>query len=211
VGTSAYSELFDRALGAVDDAAADDVRGRILTAAREQFRISGIRRSSIEDVARRAGISRITVYRRFATKDALVEEVLLAELRDYFEEFRRVVKGASTAAERVVEGFALSLRAARQNSLAGGLMATEPQVMVQFLAADGRVLQALTGFVAGQLRLEQEAGEIPADVDPRLVAELMARVSLSFFLTPDSVVDLDDPEQVRDVARRLLAPLVARS
>ena len=202
-----YSALFDRALE--DDDVPDGARARILEAAREQFRLVGIRRSSIEDVARRAGLTRVTVHRRFGTKEALVEEVLLAELRAFFGQFRAAVSEVPTAADRVVEGFALALGAARRNPLAGGLMATEPHVVVPFLAADGRVLHAVRDFVAGQLRREQEAGEIAADVDVRVVAELMARVTLSFFLAPDSAVDLDDPDQVRDVARRFLAPLVA--
>jgi TetR/AcrR family transcriptional repressor of uid operon len=41
-----------------------------------------------------------------------------------------------------------------------------------------------------------------------LVAELMVRVSSSFLLTPSHVIDLDDDEQVRAVARRFLVPML---
>jgi TetR/AcrR family transcriptional repressor of uid operon len=37
----------------------------------------------------------------------------------------------------------------------------------------------------------------------------MVRLSASFLAIPSHVVDLDDPEQLRDLARRYLAPLVA--
>jgi hypothetical protein len=41
-----------------------------------------------------------------------------------------------------------------------------------------------------------------------LVAELMARVSASFLVTPSQVVDLDDDEQVRALARKFLVPML---
>jgi TetR/AcrR family transcriptional repressor of uid operon len=190
--------------------AADGMRDKILAAAHEQFRLVGVRRSSVEDVARRAGISRISVYRRFATKDALVEEVLLHALRGYFTEFRAAVRHAPTATERVVEGFVISLQAARRDPLAGGMMVTEPHVLVPFLTTEGgRILASVREFVAGQLGREQLAGNIAGSVDVQLVAELLVRVTFSFFVTPQSYVDLDDAEQLRNVARQLLAPLVA--
>ena len=41
----------------------DEIRSRFLDAAYEQFRRMGAQRSTMEDVARRAKVSRITVYR----------------------------------------------------------------------------------------------------------------------------------------------------
>src|SRR5689334_10459591 len=51
----------------------DETDRRLLDAAHDQFCLLGIRRSTMEDVARRAGVSRVTVYRRFTNKDRLVE------------------------------------------------------------------------------------------------------------------------------------------
>lgn len=187
----------------------DPYRERILIAAAEQFRARGIRRSSMDDVARRAGISRITVYRRFATKTALVEELLLGELRDYVAEFRRVVAGQATGEGRLVEGFVASLRAARGNRLVAGLLAADPEAVVSMLTTGGGpVLGAIRDFVAGQLGHDQRDGLIPATVDTRLVAEVVARLALSFLITPDSHVDLDDDDQVRCFTRTVVGPLI---
>ena len=49
---------------------------RIAQAALEQFSETGIRRSSVEDVGRRAGLSRVTVYRQVGTKEDLVRLVM---------------------------------------------------------------------------------------------------------------------------------------
>ncbi|WP_145926715.1 TetR/AcrR family transcriptional regulator [Amycolatopsis orientalis] len=187
----------------------DEIALRLLDAAYEQFCRMGIRRSTMEDVARRAGVSRITAYRRFATKDALVEQVVRREFRRYFDQFLLDIQHAETAADRVVLGFASALRAIRHNPLIGGLMTVEPDVLVPSMVSDGgNTLATVRRFVAGQLRREQHAGNVSADVDVELVAELMTRVCSSFLITPSQVVDLDDDEQVREVARRFLVPML---
>ncbi|WP_344476493.1 TetR/AcrR family transcriptional regulator [Nonomuraea monospora] len=187
----------------------DEPRTRILDAAYEQFCRMGIRRSTMEDVARRAKVSRITVYRRFATKDVLVEHVVRREFRRYFDQFLGEIEQAGTAADRVVLGFVSSLRAIRSNPLIGGLIAAEPDLLVPSMFSDGgRTLATVRHFVAGQLRREQRAGHVPADLDTDLVAEMMVRVSASFLAIPSQVVDLDDDARLADVARRFLVPML---
>lgn len=46
--------------------------GAILQAARQEFEENGIRRTGVDDVAKRAGVSRSTLYRRFPNKEALL-------------------------------------------------------------------------------------------------------------------------------------------
>ncbi|MCL2586363.1 MAG: TetR/AcrR family transcriptional regulator [Streptosporangiales bacterium] len=188
----------------------DETGSRVLDAAYEQFRRTGIRRSTMEDVARRAGVSRITVYRRFATKDALVERVVRREFRRYFDQFLLEIGQAGSVADRVVLGFVSSLRAIRRNPLVGGLMSAEPDLLVPSLISDGgRTLAVVRQFVAGQLRREQRAGNVPGDLDIDLVAELMVRVSGSFLTVPGEIVDLDDEEQLAHVARQFLVPMLS--
>jgi len=199
----AYSDAVER----VDDV--DEARARILDAARDQFSRMGIQRSTMEDVARRAGVSRITVYRRFANKDVLVEHVVRREFRRYFDQFLIDIEQAETVADRVVLGFVSSLRAIRRNPLIGGLMTAEPTLVVSSMVSDdGRTLATVRAFVAGQLRREQRAGNVSDDLDIDLVAEMMVRVSASFLAIPSHVVDLDDDEQIAAVARRFLVPML---
>ncbi|TMR37461.1 TetR/AcrR family transcriptional regulator [Nonomuraea zeae] len=199
----AYLDAVER----VDDT--DELRARILDAAYEQFCRMGIRRSTMEDVARRAKVSRITVYRRFATKDALVEHVVRREFRRYFDRFLIDIEQAGTAADRVVLGFVSSLRAIRNNPLIGGLIAAEPDLLVPSMIADGgQTLATVRQFVAGQLRHEQRAGHVSGDLNTELVAEMMVRVSASFLATPSQVIDLDDDDQLAAVARQFLVPML---
>lgn len=207
---SLLQRAYADAVGRVDDV--DEARSRVLDAAYEQFCRMGIQRSTMEDVARRAGISRITVYRRFATKDALVEQVVRREFRRYFDRFLVDIEQARTAADRVVLGFVSSLRAIRSNPLIGGLIAAEPDLLVASVTGDGgQTLATVRQFVAGQLRHEQRAGNVAGGLDADLVAELMVRVSASFLAFPSQVVDLDDDTQLAAVARQFLVPMLERA
>ncbi|WP_308013323.1 TetR/AcrR family transcriptional regulator [Streptomyces beigongshangae] len=199
----AFTEAAD---GADQD---DEMSARLLDAAYEQFCRMGIKRSTMADVARLAGVSRITVYRRFATKDQLVEQVVRREFRRYFDRFIEDIRDAGTVADRVVLGFASSLRAIRHNPLVGGLIAAEPDALVPSMTGDGgRTLGVVQQFVASRLRQEQVAGNIAGHVEVDMVAEMMVRVSASFLIIPSHVLDLDDEEQVRAAARQFLVPML---
>lgn len=191
------------------EAGDDETSGRILDAAFDLFCHIGIQRTTMEDVARRAGTSRITVYRRFATKSVLVDQVVRRDIRRYFDRFLVDIEHAETVADRVVVGFVSSLRAIRHNPLIRRLMAADPDALIPTTIGDnGRTFAAVRAFVAGQLRREQEAGNVSGAVDAEIVAELMVRVCASFLVIPSQVVDLDDDEQLADLARRFLVPML---
>ncbi|WP_040697921.1 helix-turn-helix domain-containing protein, partial [Nocardia vinacea] len=61
-----------------DDAA--DPETRILDAALVQFSKVGVKKTTIEDVARQAGVDRVTVYRRVGSRDDLVQAVISREV-----------------------------------------------------------------------------------------------------------------------------------
>lgn len=202
------SSLLERALAEAGAGAEDDAHAELLDAAHDLFCRHGIQRTTMDDVARAAGLSRITVYRRLSSKEALVEQVVLREFRRYLDQFLLDIAPARTAEERVVLGFVSSLRSIRTNPLIGGLMVAEPQTLVPMLERTGRTLETVSRFVAGQLRREQAAGHVGPSVDVDMVAEVMVRLTTSFLLTPSHQIDLDDDTQVGDVARRYLAPLL---
>src|SRR5215469_16060671 len=91
----------------------DDVSVRILDAALAEYLAHGFRRTSVDDVARRAGIGRATIYRRFAARDELVQAVLVRETRRFFADIAAATNELPALADRLVEGFVVGLRKAR--------------------------------------------------------------------------------------------------
>src|SRR5579875_2436347 len=96
---------------------------QILDAALEQFQLAGIRRSSVEDVARRAGVSRITVYRRFPRKELLVAEVVRRETRRVVAAVDAETAAIPGFARRMAESFVVMLRVLREHPLIRRLLA----------------------------------------------------------------------------------------
>src|SRR3954469_4931255 len=92
---------------------ADPTTDRVVSGALAQFEDFGIRKTTMEDVARRAGVARVTVYRRFANKERLVEAVLLGEAQRFFAELEAATARFGSVEDRIVEAFAHTLAAAR--------------------------------------------------------------------------------------------------
>ncbi len=55
---------------------ADPATERLPDAALAQFEDMGLRRTTIEDIAKRAGVDRVTVYRRLGSKDDVIQSRL---------------------------------------------------------------------------------------------------------------------------------------
>lgn len=197
------------ALALTEAPPSDTLSEQILEAAREQFTTFGLRRSTVDDVARRAGVSRVTVYRRIGNKDSLVSACLLREYRRFLVEVDDAVAALPTTEDRLVEGFAAVLRHIREHPLIGGLLRLEPETMLPFLTLEsGPAFLAIRDYLADRLREARRAEGRPVS-DPTPVAELMVRVTVSFLLNPVSCFELDDGTRVREFARCYLVPLLA--
>lgn len=182
--------------------------GRILDAALELVAASGIRNLTMDEVARRAGVGRMTVYRRFGEKGRLVEALAVRESRRCLAELDAAIGPEAPIEDQVAAGFVTSLRLAREHPLLNRLGRFEPEAVLGALRADGgAVFAAARAFVAERLRASQLAGVI-GEMDVEAAAELLVRIALSFVLVQDSALPVDDDERAADLARRLIAPIL---
>lgn len=187
------------------DPSTDDVGESILDTALEEFLAYGLRRTTVDVVAKRAGVSRATLYRRFDGKDAVVQAVLVRESRRFFESIAAAVAGVSTVEDRLVEGFVVGVRYARADRLLNRLLASDPEALLPYLTTNGAlVVAAAREFLVVQGGSREPVG----DRTPDGVAELFVRLAISFTLLPESAIPLETDEEVRVFARAYLAPLM---
>ncbi len=186
----------------------DALFDRVAVAALDEFAEHGIRRTSMEDVARRAGVSRMTVFRRFASKQRLVEIVIAREVHRGMQELDLLWDGAETLEDRLVAGFEFAGRYVRGHPLFDRLLRSEPDVLLPPLTLDGGpVLELYRSLIAQRLQAEVNAGRAATpDIDG--VAEVTARLAISLLLTRDGTITLDDPNSVRRLVNLTLLPML---
>ncbi|MFF2087395.1 TetR/AcrR family transcriptional regulator [Nocardia sp. NPDC058176] len=181
---------------------------KLLDSALSAFLDFGIKRTSMGEIARRAGISPATLYRRYESKNELVEAVGVREAQRYVAEIDERVRAVADPADQMVEIFVAFVTTIAGNELLRRLLGTEPEMILPRLTTDaGPILAVGRGYLAEKLR-ELPVGAGSPDFDPDLVAEIMARLALSLALTPDGLIPLDDAEAGREFARRTLLPMV---
>lgn len=183
----------------------DAVGESIVDAALEEVLAYGLRRTNVDVVARRAGVSRATLYRRFDGKDALVQAVLVRESRRFFTGIASAVRDLPSPRERLVEGFVVGVRFAREDRLLNRLLASDAEALLPYLTTNGAlVVAAARDFLVRQAPGEPVAGRTPAGV-----AEMFVRLAISFTLLPQGAIPLDTDGDVRAFAQAYLAPLMS--
>ena len=179
----------------------------VLDAAADHLRRFGLARWSVEDVADAAGVGRTSVYRWFGSREDLVHAVLARELRDTLAAASAAAASAATFEDRAVESALVCLRAL-DGSIVDHLLRTDPAAVLPLLTTGAGPLVALArAALAPQLR---SAGIVRDERQADVLAETLARLGLSFVLTRDTVVPVDDPAALRRAVRSMLAPLLAR-
>ncbi|MFI5718439.1 TetR/AcrR family transcriptional regulator [Nocardia sp. NPDC051750] len=186
----------------------DEVDERILDATLNRILQVGVRRSSLDDIARRCGINRVTIYRRFSSKDALIEAALSREIARILGEATSIATTTEGVDAQIEETVLFVLRLTRTHPLVTRLLGVAPEEALGFYTVRGEemVSQGIE-YIAGVLAAGQEQGVL-ARYDPRPVAELVARMAHSLMLTPTAGVDFDDEAAARGFIRAAIVPLM---
>ena len=170
----------------------DPLEGRILDAAVEAALVHGLTRLSVADVAKRAGISRPTLYKRHPSKEALVAAAVMREAALVIEAVERAVDGVDRAdgpdaALRV--GVLTALRQLRDHPLLDRVVRTEPEMLVPTLTTDdGLILSVIRPPI--EALIVDRFSSLDA-VTCRRVADMLTRLLLSYALNAP-----DDPPEV---------------
>lgn len=174
----------------------------ILDAALAEFERVGIRRARVETVAKQSGVSRATLYRRFADKDALVEAALVHKFMAFMGRLNEVMSAQPTLEESLVEGFVALRGMTRDDPLLVRLFAVEPETVMPLLTIRAAPLLAVArDFLVSTI---SAAGREPPDgTSFDVVAEMAVRLMHSLLAAPEGVIAQDD-DGARDFARRYM-------
>lgn len=149
-----------------------------LDAARECVMTVGVRRTTFSDVARRAGISRMTLYRRHPDLQSVLAALMTRDLGAIIEGAVAEVQSLPTARERLVEALGFGLQAMASSPLVLRILEVDPELLLPYVTDRiGETQRAVLAVLERFVRDGHEDGSIRAG-DPSLTAgclELSAR------------------------------------
>jgi AcrR family transcriptional regulator len=177
---------------------------RILEAAEQCIRRYGLRRVSMGDVARAAGLSRGSVYNHFHDREALVDAVLERAADRFVASSEASVHKRRTLAGQVAEA-AVFIRAHQHDPLLTVTVGDEESLLASLLTAriEGLVARWIE-FWQPYLEDAERRGEVRRGLDRRAAAEWIVRLMLSLVIMPSTVVDLDDPDALRHYVQQFV-------
>jgi AcrR family transcriptional regulator len=143
-------------------------RDRVLEAARAAFAAEGSD-VSLDEIARRAGVGAGTVYRHFASKEALFEAVVFDRIAELVEEARALADDPDPgpAFSSFVE------RLAREGALKRDLVEALAHNGVRLQFGEAPILRELTDVLAELLRRAQLVGAVRRDINVDDVVALL--------------------------------------
>lgn len=179
-----------------------------LDAARACILGVGWKRTTLTDVARRAEVSRMTIYRRWPDMQTLLADLMTRE-------WAAVVVDAAVVddspVDRLARGVVRTVRALRGNALFAKIVEIDPELLLPYLFdRRGRSQDSILEMLADLVRDGQREGKI-RDGDPVLIARSVLLTAQGFVLSlgtmADDVIDAEAFDaELHSLLARYLTP-----
>lgn len=186
-----------------DRAESPDARSRIIDAVRELAELTGLRKLSMDEVARRAKVGRATLYTYFPGRDALLAAAVADELGQLTDAVTRAAADCDDGDERLVKGFAQAYRSLRGHGPLNAILRINPEILLPFVITDNPdTLDMGSALIASSLGLH--------DLDETsraALSEHVTRLLHTLMLVPQTTLGLGDPDGPEQYARAFLVPV----
>ena len=177
---------------------------RILDAAKTCCERWGFAKVTIEDIALESGVSRATLYRLFpGGKDVLFHALRVRELEEFFALLASQVETTDNLEDLLVATVVAATRELHADKHLALMMASEPGEALSQLTVAGlpRIIRMATVTLTPMV-----GSYVPPKTATRLI-DVLARLTISYFLAPSDDVDLGDESSARAFLRPVIAVL----
>lgn len=188
----------------------DQTNQRILDSARSLYIEYGLRRTTMEDVAKRAGMGRATLYRRFSEKDQLFKAVILRDLQRHIVKIEQEIALVSNALDGLLIAFVKFCLLTNKNELLQRLLNSEPDHVLPYLTTDFEIIMTFAcQYLSMQIERGQKLGHI-RKAPVMMLAEMMMRLTQSLLLSPNgAAIRQGDEKSLQTFAEEFLRPFLA--
>ncbi|MFN3601377.1 MAG: helix-turn-helix domain-containing protein [Dietzia sp.] len=193
---------------------------RLIEAAASVFAERGIKGASTDDIARSAGVTRVTLYRRLGPREQILRAMyaheaqrLMMSVNARFTPFESLEWDPVRHVEDLLVGTVFDIR--RSELLQRLVEVDKVEAMAMLAGQSDSVLGAITEIVAEFVRSTWNADvhTRPMDADEfdtlsREVGSVVGRFLHSVAVMPDGPPVLDTEDEIRTLARRVLVPMI---
>jgi len=185
-------------------------RRRIIEAASEVFSRKGVKAATMAEVAAAAGLSPGAIYRYFASKEDLARVCMGINAQEVADAWRQTVAAAVHPLEAFL-GLSRGAFEAMRDDREGSILSIERLLDAARSPDSAFALEVISerktieAAVAETIERAQLAGELPADIDPRLLAE-----SLLAFYYGARLMSMVDPAWEPVAHFEVIAEVLAR-
>ena len=179
----------------------------LLDAARDSILAVGWKRTTLTDVARRAGVSRMTIYRSWSDMQSLLADLMTREWAGLVPPVE-----AGSAAGRLGRTVSATVRAMRGNDLFRKILDVDPELLLPYLLdRRGRSQDAVLALLEAGIAEGQQDGSVRSG-QPRLLARAVVLAAHGFALSAPTMAEEDGPTvddldaALQDLVRRYLTP-----
>jgi AcrR family transcriptional regulator len=175
---------------------ATDTRELIVESAFACFGKQGLQKATIVDIAKRAGVSRSTIYEYFSDKAAIVEACAEHASQQFYREMTKAMDRGGTLEDKLCSAAVFVTQARRVISSEKYF---DEDAISLLLTKDAAVLlRESVEFLAPYLSAAKLTGEVRKDLDIEAAGEWFARILFSLFSTPSPIRDMDNPDVVTE-------------
>ncbi len=189
---------------------------RIIDAASSFFVQYRYDKTTVSDIARRAGVSKGAIYLHFDSKDALLEALFLRETQRYTQKWAELLE-ADPDGGRIGPMYKNILITLMDSPFMSAIFSQDNRVFGTYLRKPDNIFQKMRSAQTEQPRyrfvmMMQEAGAIRPELDPAVVAHIMTMLSYSLIvigdiLEPRFIPPLEDVfDGIADMLDRALTP-----
>ncbi|HTW16071.1 MAG TPA: helix-turn-helix domain-containing protein [Nocardioides sp.] len=165
--------------------AAPGPRDGYLDAARACILDVGWRRTTLTEVARRAGVSRMTIYRTWSDMPQLLGDLMTRE-------WTAIVAGTGSDADGIpglVDRMVATIRTLRENELFVRIVELDPELILPYLLARrGRSQDLILAIAEESIVAGQATGDVRAG-NPTAIARSLVLAAHGFVLSAHTMVD----------------------
>jgi AcrR family transcriptional regulator len=176
-----------------------DTRELIVESAFACFGKQGLQKATIVDIAKRAGVSRSTIYEYFSDKASIVEACAEHASERFYREMTKAMDGCGTLEDKLCSAAVFVTQARRV--IASEKYFDEDAISLLLTKDAAVLLRECVEFFAPYLSAARLTGEVRKDLDIEAAGEWFARILFSLFSTPSSTLNMDDPDVAAEFVR----------